>query len=103
MNFVYADDRGNIGYQYAARVPKRRNGHGVVPAPGWDDSHDWLGFVPFEELPSQFNPPDGFAASANNRPPQRLRRPVDRRGLGSRLPLRAHRQAAAIQAALHAA
>ncbi len=70
MNFVYADDRGNIGYQYAARVPKRRSGYGIVPAPGWDDSHAWEGFVPFDDLPRQFNPPDGFAASANNQPPQ---------------------------------
>ena len=70
MNFVYADDAGNIGYQYAARVPIRRSGHGLVPAPGWDRDDEWEGFVPFDDLPSQFNPPDGFAASANNRPPQ---------------------------------
>ena len=70
MNFVYADRAGNIGYQYAARVPQRRNGHGLVPAAGWDDSHEWEGFLPFDSLPSQFNPPGGFAASANNRPPQ---------------------------------
>ena len=70
LNFVYADRAGNIGYQYAARVPQRRSGHGLVPAPGWDDRYEWDGFAPFDSLPSQFNPPDGFAASANNRPPQ---------------------------------
>lgn len=70
MNFVFADRTGNIGYQYAARVPQRRAGHGLVPAPGWLDNHEWQGFVPFDDLPSQFNPADGFAASANNQPPQ---------------------------------
>ncbi|MEZ4770305.1 MAG: penicillin acylase family protein [Caldilineales bacterium] len=75
MNFVYGDRAGNIGYQYAARVPQRRSGHGLVPANGWDDSHEWEGFLPFDSLPSQLNPPDGFAASANNRPPQRADSP----------------------------
>ncbi len=68
LNIVYADVDGNIGYQYVARVPKRRHGHGLVPSPGWDDSHAWDGWVPFDELPSALNPPQGYALSANNKP-----------------------------------
>ncbi|HYN87161.1 MAG TPA: penicillin acylase family protein, partial [Ardenticatenaceae bacterium] len=68
QNFVYADDQGNIGYYGAARVPIRAQGTGDVPAPGWDGSHDWEGFIPFEEMPHAFNPPEGFIATANNKP-----------------------------------
>lgn len=68
LNLVYADVQGNIGYQYAARVPKRRAGYGLTPAPGWDDSHAWDGWVPFDDLPCAFNPSRGYLLSANNKP-----------------------------------
>lgn len=66
QNFVYADVDGNIGYQLAAHIPVRRQGRGLVPAPGWTDEYEWTGYIPFEELPSVFNPPAHFAATANN-------------------------------------
>jgi len=66
LNFIYADVDGNIGYQLAGKVPRRRQGHGLVPAQGWTGQHEWDGFVPFDELPSAFNPPQGWLASANN-------------------------------------
>ncbi len=66
LNFVYADVEGNIGYQMAGLIPKRAGGHGVVPAPGWTGQHEWEGFLPFSELPSAFNPPTHWIASANN-------------------------------------
>jgi penicillin amidase len=66
QNFVYADVEGNIGYQLGAHVPVRRRGRGLVPAPGWTDEYDWTGFIPFDGLPSVFNPPTHFAATANN-------------------------------------
>lgn len=68
LNIVYADIAGNIGYQYVGRVPLRRAGFGLTPAPGWEDSHEWQGWLPFDELPSAFNPPSGYALSANNKP-----------------------------------
>jgi penicillin amidase len=67
LNFVYADCAGNIGYQLSGRVPRRSNGSGLVPAPGWDASYDWDGYVPAAEMPSVFNPPCGYVVSANNR------------------------------------
>jgi penicillin amidase len=66
QNFVYADVDGNIGYQLGAHIPVRRRGRGLVPVPGWTDEYDWTGFIPFEGLPSVFNPPTHFAATANN-------------------------------------
>jgi penicillin amidase len=67
LNFGYADVDGNIGYQLAGLVPLRGKGHGIVPSPGWGEEHDWKGFVPFEELPSAYNPETHWIASANNK------------------------------------
>jgi penicillin G amidase len=67
LNLLYADVDGNIGHMTAGRVPLRRSGRGDVPAPGWDDSHAWAGYIPADEMPSRFNPPDGILVSANER------------------------------------
>jgi penicillin amidase len=66
QNLVYADVDGNIGYQMPGKIPIRRSGDGRYPAPGWTDEQEWTGFVPFEELPSMFNPPQGYVVTANN-------------------------------------
>jgi penicillin amidase len=68
LNFVYADVDGNVGFQMAGRVPVRKSGAALVPRPGWTGEHDWDGWVPFDDLPTTFNPPEGFVASANNAP-----------------------------------
>lgn len=68
LNFVYADMAGNIGYQMAGHIPRRNKGDGYTPLPGWDRAYDWLGRVPFEELPQVYNPSDGVFATANTRP-----------------------------------
>lgn len=67
LNFVYADRDGHIGYQMAGRIPIRRQGHGLTPVPGWSGEYDWIGEIPFEELPSCFDPPEGILATANHR------------------------------------
>lgn len=68
QNMVYADVDGNIGYQLTGTVPKRSMiGTGATPTPGWNSEADWQGSVPFEELPSAFNPETGFIATANNK------------------------------------
>jgi penicillin amidase len=66
-NFVYADVKGNIGYQLAGWVPIRAEGQGAVPAPGWTGDYEWLSDVPFDELPHTLNPPDHFIVTANNK------------------------------------
>ena len=67
QNVVYADVDGNIGYWYAAAIPIRKKGKGALPCPGWTRDYEWTGFVPFEELPHLFNPPEHFIATANNK------------------------------------
>jgi penicillin G amidase len=65
QNVVYADIDGNIGYQPMGFVPIRASGDGTVPVDGADGKHDWTGYVPFDKLPSLYNPPSGIIATAN--------------------------------------
>jgi penicillin amidase len=67
QNMVYADVDGNIGFIAPARVPIRAKGDGWLPAPGWTGEYDWTGYIPFDKLPSAFDPPSGRFASANNK------------------------------------
>jgi penicillin amidase len=67
-NFVYADVDGNIGYHAAGKLPKRHGFAGDVPVDGSSGDFEWDGFIPFDQLPSAFNPPDGMIASANQNP-----------------------------------
>ncbi len=67
QNTVYADIKGNIGYSLPGKLPIRARGDGRLPVPGWTGEYEWLGYVPFEELPHLYNPPQGYIASANNR------------------------------------
>jgi len=67
QNMVYADVDGNIGYYAPAWVPVRRQGDGSAPVPGDTDAFDWMGYIPFEDLPHAFNPPGGLIATANSR------------------------------------
>ena len=64
--FLYADTAGHIGAQMAGRIPHRIAGSPFLPRNGSDLSKKWKGFIPFEKLPGQFDPPEGFIASANN-------------------------------------
>ena len=65
QNLVYADVDGNIGYQSPGRIPVRRSGDGRWPVPGWTDDYEWVGYIPFDALPSVFNPAEGFVVTAN--------------------------------------
>jgi len=67
QNVVYADVDGNIGYHATGKIPIRASGDGSLPEDGSDNAHEWVGYVPFNELPSVFNPPSGIIATANSR------------------------------------
>jgi penicillin amidase len=66
QNFVYADVEGNIGYQAPGRIPIRASGNGATPVPGWTGEYEWVDYIPFDELPHTFNPPEGYIVTANN-------------------------------------
>jgi len=67
QNIVYADVDGHIGYHAAGYIPIRASGDGLEPVAGEDDSHAWIGYVPFDQLPQVFDPPSGIIATANGR------------------------------------
>lgn len=72
QNFVYADVEGNIGYLGNGLFPIRSESHrtagnGLLPVPGWTDDYAWTGWVPWEEIPSLYNPPAGLIVTANHK------------------------------------
>lgn len=67
QNFIYADTKGNIGWYAASKIPIRRKGDGSLPYDGATTDGDWVGTVPFAELPNLYNPPEGFIMTANQR------------------------------------
>ncbi len=67
QNFIYADVYGNIGYYCGGKIPVRKKLNPLILNPGETDEFDWTGFVPFNEQPNVFNPPEQFIATANNK------------------------------------
>lgn len=64
LNLVYADVKGNVGWAASGRTPVRKNWDGLMPVPG-DGRYEWDGFFKKDMLPSVYNPPEGFFATAN--------------------------------------
>jgi penicillin amidase/acyl-homoserine-lactone acylase len=69
INYIYADERGNIGYVYNGQFPVRQEGidwQGILPG----DRSDliWHGYLPFDKIPQLWNPPAGFVFNSNNTP-----------------------------------
>ena len=67
QNVVYADVDGNIGYHTTGKIPIRAAGDGSLPEDGSNNLHEWTGYIPFDKLPSVYNPPSGIIATANSR------------------------------------
>ena len=65
QNVVYADDQGHIAYHAVGKAPVRPGG--LMGVPIQDAQHEWLGYIPFDEMPSAYDPPSGLLATANSR------------------------------------
>ncbi len=63
-NMIWADKKGNIGWQAVGVAPVRKNWNGLLPVPG-DGRYEWSGYLPIQSLPSIYNPSKGFWATAN--------------------------------------
>ncbi len=63
-NQVYADVKGNIGWVPGGLAPKRPNWDGLLPVPG-DGRFEWDGFWSGDQLPTAYNPKQGWFATAN--------------------------------------
>jgi penicillin G amidase len=67
QNFVYADDRGNIGAISAGYYPLVRHGDPWLPLPG-TGADDVAGVIPYRAVPQVYDPPGHVVATANQRP-----------------------------------
>lgn len=63
-NMIWADRKGNIGWQAVGIAPIRKNWSGLVPVPG-DGRYEWSGYLPIKSLPHIYNPAKGYFATAN--------------------------------------
>ncbi len=67
QNFVYADDRGNIGAISAGYYPLVRQGDPWLPMPG-TGADDVAGVIPYQAVPQAYDPASHVIATANQRP-----------------------------------
>jgi penicillin G amidase len=72
QNVVYADDQGHIGYHAAGKIPLRGSliqptPISPVPVDALDATQQWTSYIPFDQLPQSFDPPNGILATANAR------------------------------------
>lgn len=63
-NMIWADRKGNIGWQVVGITPIRKNFSGMVPVPG-DGRYEWKGYLNIKKRPHRYNPAKGFLATAN--------------------------------------
>lgn len=68
-NHTIADSEGNIGYLYNALCPKRNPElDWSRPVSGEDPRSDWMGYIPFDDLPKVINPKSGWLQNSNDSP-----------------------------------
>jgi acyl-homoserine-lactone acylase len=69
INYVYADDNGNIGYVYNGQFPIRAEGRDWTQVqPGDRSDLIWHGYLPFDRVPQIWNPKSGYVFNSNNTP-----------------------------------
>jgi acyl-homoserine-lactone acylase len=68
-NHTIADSKGNIGYLYNALCPRRNPElDWSRPVAGEDPRSDWMGYIPFDDLPRVINPDSGWLQNSNDSP-----------------------------------
>ena len=66
-NRIIADTQGNIAYMLSGQVPIRKNNvPNLFPVPGWTGEHEWIGEIPFEDMPRDVNPKAHYLNTSNN-------------------------------------
>lgn len=65
MMVGYADIHGDIGLQSMGYIPKRHSELGSLVLSLTEPLHQWQGYVPFDDLPAEYNPERGYVLYAN--------------------------------------
>jgi len=69
VQVAWADTDGNIGIQFAGKIPIRHHdSDGIIALPAWTGIHNWQGYVPYVEMPHVINPEKGYLVAADGRP-----------------------------------
>jgi len=67
-NWLFADIKGNIGYQLGTPIPVRNKSSGHRRIRGWDGKSEWSGYYELDKTPHAYNPGKGWLATCNNKP-----------------------------------
>ncbi|WP_051239896.1 penicillin acylase family protein [Pontibacillus halophilus] len=68
QNFVFTSKDGTIAYKANGKIPIYPDGKdALLPLEGWNAENEWVGYIPYDELPTVINPEQGFIATANNK------------------------------------
>lgn len=69
LNYIYADEKGHIGYIYNGRYPKRKEGvDWTVDLPGDRSDLIWTSYLPASKVPQIWDPKSGYVFNSNNTP-----------------------------------
>ena len=66
LNIVSGDRDGNIGWHVSGKIPIRSKGDGTLPFPVTESEDNWVGYIPFGELPHSLNPEKGWIGTCNH-------------------------------------
>ncbi|MGB1038382.1 MAG: penicillin acylase family protein [Bacteroidia bacterium] len=65
QNFIYADNKDDIGIRINGQIPIKSYRQGVTISGGSSTSDGWQGFLPRELNPQERNPEKGYVSSCN--------------------------------------
>jgi acyl-homoserine-lactone acylase len=69
INYIFADEKGNIGYVYNGQFPVRAEGRDWTQVqPGDRSDLIWHGYLAFDRVPQIWNPKSGYVFNSNNTP-----------------------------------
>ena len=66
LNYVFADSRGNIGWSTTGKLPVRAQGEALVPYVVQNSRDNWIGWIPWQEMPHNVNPARGWIGTCNH-------------------------------------
>jgi penicillin amidase len=67
LNMVFGDREGNIGWHVTGKLPVRSKGDGTIPYIVTDSEDNWVGYIPFDEMPHSLNPEKGWVGTCNHK------------------------------------
>ena len=66
LNFVFADQEGNLGWIASGRLPIRSPGDGTIPFAVTEERDNWAGWIPPGKMPQLLNPRRGWLGTCNH-------------------------------------